>query len=198
MVPLPWRPAPMRAVGMTKFGVDVAANRTARKWSRKEQAGRVFWALVWPLFRFSPRPLWRWRTMLLRLFGAEIGRQVHVYPTVRVTIPWNISLGDGCAVGDEAILYALGPIRIGARATISQGAHLCAGTHDIRRPSRPLLKPPIWIGDDAWICADAFIGPGVVVGAGAIVGARAVTMKDVPPGVIVAGNPARLIRSIEV
>jgi len=176
-------------------GVDVSANRQARKWSRREQFARFLWGIASLFFRFSPRPVWGWRRLLLRLFGAQVGKQVHVYPTVRITIPWNLILEDNCAVGDWAILYALGPIRIGARATVSQGAHLCAGSHDIRDPSRPLLKPPITIGSDAWICADAFIGPGVVVGEGAIVGARAVAMKEVPANAIVAGNPARQIGS---
>ena len=177
-------------------GIDVAANRTARKWSRREQAGRVLWALAWPLFRLSPRPLWGWRRMLLRVFGAKVTPNVHIFPTVRITIPWNLDLGQDCAVGDRAILYALGPITISARATVSQGAHLCAGTHDIVDPTRPLVKPPILIGPDAWIAADAFVGPGVTVGAGAVVGARAVVMKDVDPGHIVVGNPARTIRKI--
>jgi len=105
-----------------------------------------------------------------------------------------LDLSDQCAVGDRAILYALGPITIGPRATISQGAHLCAGTHDISYPDRPLLKPPITIGADAWIAADAFIGPNVLVGDGAIVGARAVVMKDVPGNTTVVGNPAHPIK----
>lgn len=175
-------------------GIDVATNRTARKWSRRDQFGRVLWGLLWPLFRLSPRPFWGWRRMLLRAFGARVGQQAHVYPTVRITIPWNLTLGVSCAVGERAILYALGPIAVGDRATISQGAHLCAGTHDWRAPTMPLLKPAIRIGADAWICADAFVGPGVTVGARAIVGARAVATKDVPTGAIVAGNPARKIR----
>lgn len=177
--------------------IDVVANRRSRKWSRRSQAGRLAWGLAAPLFRLSPRPFWGWRRWLLRRFGATVGANVHLHPTVHITIPWNLTLEESCAVGDHAILYALGPIRIGARATISQRAHLCAGTHDITKPSRPLLKPPISIGDDAWICADAFIGPGVVVGEGAIVGARAVAMKNVPAGTIMAGNPALPIRSIE-
>lgn len=109
-------------------------------------------------------------------------------------MPWNLEIGMAAAVGDRAILYALGPISIGERATISQGAHLCAGTHDLRDPARPLLKLPIRIGDDAWICADAFIGPGVTIGRGAVAGACAVIVKDVGEDCIVAGNPARLIR----
>lgn len=137
---------------------DVVANRAAPKWTRREQIRRILWSLATPLFRLSPRPLWGWRCLLLHLFGARVGRQVHVYPTVRTTIPWNLILEDNCAVGDQAILYALRPIRIGARATVSQGANLCAGTHDIKDASRPHLKPPISIGNDAWFCADALIG----------------------------------------
>lgn len=176
--------------------IDVAANRTARKWSRREQIGRVLWGVAWPLFRLSPRPLWGWRRMLLRAFGAKVSKNVHVFPTVRITIPWNIDLGQDSAVGDMARLYALGPIKISARSTVSQGAYLCAGTHDISDPSRPLVKPPILIGPDAWIAAEAFVGPGVTIGAGAIVGARAVVMKDVDPGHIVVGNPAKKIRKL--
>lgn len=175
--------------------IDVEANRRARKWSRREQLGRLLWGLVLPFFRFSPRPFWGWRRLILRIFGARVGKFVHIYPSVHISIPWNLTLEDSSAVGDRAILYALGPIHIGARATVSQGAHLCAGTHDIKDPARPLLKPPITICQDAWICADAFVGPGVAIGQGAIVGARAVVMKDVPDDAIVVGNPARTIGS---
>jgi putative colanic acid biosynthesis acetyltransferase WcaF len=175
------------------LSLEVAANRNTRKWSRKELAGRVLWSLASPLFRLSPRPLWSWRRFLLRAFGARVGREVHLFPTVRITIPWNLSLGDGCAFGDRVILYALGPIRIGARTTVSQGAHLCAGSHDWRDPKMPLLKLPIEVGDDAWICADAFIGPGIRIGTYAIIGARAVVMKDVAEAAIVVGNPATVV-----
>lgn len=154
------------------------------------------WVLVHPLFRLSPRPLWGWRRLLLRLFGATIGRQVHIYPTVSIAIPWNLEIGDEAAVGDRVILYSLGRISIGRRATVSQGAHLCAGTHDWRKPDRPLEKPPVRLADDVWVCADAFIGPGVTVGRGSIVGARAVAVKNVDDMVIVAGNPCREVRKL--
>jgi putative colanic acid biosynthesis acetyltransferase WcaF len=174
--------------------LDIAANRARRKWTRKEQAGRLLWALAHPLFAWSPRPLWGWRRALLRLFGARIGREVHVYPSVRVAVPWNLKIGDQSAVGDRAILYSLGPITLGERVTVSQGAHLCAGSHDHRDPAMPLLKLPIVVEREAWVCADAFIGPGVKVGARTIVGARCVVMHDVAPGAIMIGNPARLLR----
>lgn len=155
---------------------------------------RVLWSLAVPLFYFSPRPFWVWRCYILRLFGANLGKEVHIYPSVRITMPWNIQIGDQSAVGDRAILYALGPIEIGKRVTISQGAHLCAGTHDWRQPDRPLLKSGIVIRDDVWVCADAFIGPGITIGTESIVGARAVAMKNVAPRTTVIGNPACELR----
>ena len=172
--------------------VDVAANRAHRSWSQREMMGRILWALCYPLFRFSPRPLWGWRRMLLRCFGAQIGVQVHIYPTVRVIIPWHLQIDDQVAVGDRAILYALGRIHISARASISQYAHLCAGTHDQHDPARALVRAPIKIEADAWVCADAFVGPGVRIGTGAILGARGVAMKDLADRHLGLGNPMQV------
>lgn len=172
--------------------VDITANRGVRNWPFKAQVARVLWGVCQPLFRFTPRPFWGFRVWLLRLFGARIGCAVHIYPTVRITIPWHLHIEDQAAVGDRAILYALGPIHIGPRATVSQNAHLCAGSHDWRDPARPLLRPPVVIGPDAWVCADAFVGPGVVIGAGAILGARGVALRDLPARHIGQGNPMQV------
>jgi putative colanic acid biosynthesis acetyltransferase WcaF len=143
------------------------------------------------MFRISPRPLWGFRCALLRLFGAKIGKYVRLHPTVRISIPWNLVIEDGVGIGDESILYALGSITIGEAATVSQGAHICAGTHDFRDPDMPLMKQPVCVGSGAWICAEAFVGPGVTIGQMAVVGARAVVMRDVPAAAIMVGNPAR-------
>lgn len=191
---MPGFSAPAPGPTVSSMDIDIMANRAARKWSRKELVARLLWGLAHPLFAGSPRPLWGWRRFLLRLFGAKIGEEVHIYPSVRITIPWQLAIGDEAAVGDRAILYSLGRIALGERVTVSQGVHLCAGTHDYRDPAMPLLKLPIVVERDAWICADAFVGPGVRVGARAIVGARCVVMKDVEPEAIMIGNPARLLR----
>ena len=174
--------------------VDVSGNRASVKWSRKELVGRLLWDVSrGPMFEWTPRQIWIWRRIVLRMFGARIGRAVHIFPTVQIAIPWNISIGAESAVGDYAKLYSLGKIVIGSQTTISQGAHLCAGSHDYRFSNLPLTKPPIVVGNGAWVCADAFIGPDVTIGHGAIVGARAVVTRDVAEYQIVAGNPAKLI-----
>lgn len=180
------------------MSLDIGAARASRPYSRREYLGRALWALATPLFRCSPRPLFGWRRFLLRCFGARVGRAVHVDPGARIEIPWNLELGNGAAVGAHAWLYSLGPIHIGARATVSHRAHLCAGTHDYTDPSLPLLRTGLAIGADAWICSDAFVGPGVSIGEGAVVGAAAVAMRDVAPWNVVAGNPARFVKMREL
>jgi putative colanic acid biosynthesis acetyltransferase WcaF len=181
---------------MTKL--DISRNRAAQKYSPGEMFRRLLWGFGRWLIRLSPRPCFGWRRLVLRCFGAKIGKQVHIYPSTVIYFPWNLTLGDWSAIGEDALIYNLGPVAIGSKATISHRAHLCAGTHDYRQPDLPLLKPPIVVGDQAWICADAFIGPGVTVGEGAVVAARAVVVKDVEPWTVVAGNPARMIKKREV
>ena len=134
----------------------------------------------------------------MRCFGAKLGRNVHVYPSAMIYFPWNLEAGDESAIGEYAYIYTLGRVTIGARATISHRAHLCAGTHDHTKSDFPLLRPPIFIGDQSWVCADAFVGPGVTIGEGAVVGAGAVVTKDIAPWMIALGNPARAIKRREI
>jgi putative colanic acid biosynthesis acetyltransferase WcaF len=178
--------------------LDVAENRRAQKYSSGEQVRRVLWGFGHFLFRFSPRPCFGWRRFVLRCFGASVGKHVNTYPGTRIYFPWNLAVGDWSAIGEDALIYNLGPVTLGKKVTISHRAHLCAGTHDYTQPDLPLLKPPIVIGDQTWICADAFIGPGVTVGEGAVVGARAVVMKNVQPWTVVVGNPARFVKKREL
>lgn len=180
---------------MTDTNLDISANRSAQKYTPHEQVMRVMWAICRPFFTLSPRVCFGWRRFLLRLFGAKVGSATNIYNSAIIYMPWNLTIGDHSSIGEWALVYNLGPITIGNKTTISQRVHLCAGTHDFTDPALPLLKPPIDIKDQAWICADAFVGPLVTVGEGAVVGARAVVTKDVEPWAIMAGNPAKFIKT---
>lgn len=175
-------------------------DRSARApYPRSYYARRALWALVWrTLFRL-PRAF-ALRRSLLRLFGAKVANTSVIYGSVKVFHPWLLEIGDWSTLATDVVIYNLGPVTIGDHSVLSQGAYLCAGTHDYAKPDLPLLRPPIVIGSGVWIAAQAFIGPGVRIGDNSIVGARAVVSKDVPAGVIVAGNPARVIkpRSMDV
>ncbi|MCS4116185.1 hypothetical protein [Salinibacter ruber] len=183
---------------MSDQRLDIAENRSAQKYEWGEIVRRVLWGAGAVLFRWTPRLLYGVRNTLLRLFGAEIGNNVRIHPSATIYFPWNVSIDDWSSVGEDAMIYNLGPIEIGERVTVSQRAHLCAGTHDATDPAMPLQKPPISVGDQAWVCADAFVGPGVTVEEGAVVGARAVVVKDVEAWTIVGGNPARPLRDREL
>lgn len=164
-------------------------------YSLREKLARLLWAMVQAtLFRLSFHNSFGWRRALLRVFGATLDPVCRIRRTVRVECPWNLTIGHDSAIGDDVRLYCLGAVRIGNRVTVSQGAHLCAGTHDYTSRSMPLLRLPIEIGDDCWICAGGFVGPGVIVGEGAILGACSVAMAPLDPWTIYAGNPARAMR----
>jgi putative colanic acid biosynthesis acetyltransferase WcaF len=172
-------------------GVDPA---TQASFSLGNRLARLVWGWVWLLlFRPSPRPLHAWRCALLRLFGARLGEHVHVYPGVRIWAPWQLIIGSRVGVADGVTLYNMAPIRVGDNCTISQGAHLCAGSHDIASPHFQLVARPIALADHVWICAEAFVGPGVHIASGCVVGARAVVMTDIDaPWTVWSGNPAEL------
>jgi putative colanic acid biosynthesis acetyltransferase WcaF len=157
----------------------------------RNKLGRVAWGVAWVLlFRPSPWFLYGWRRMLLRLFGAQVGRGAKVFPSTRFWVPWNLTLGEFACLSHDVDCYCVAPVRVGAHATVSQYAFLCTATHDVRDPHMRLIAKPIFVEDQAWVCARAFIGPGVTLGQGAVAGACAVVMKDVPAWQIVAGNPA--------
>lgn len=173
--------------------LQIQQNRRATRYSKREQFARILWGFGRILFSASPRPCFGFRRWLLRCFGAKIGSNVHIYPSVHVYFPWLLVVGCDSAIGDRVQIYNLGPCTIGSRATVSQGAHLCGGTHDYNDPAMTLIKCSITIGDDSWVCADAFVGPDVQVGQGAVAGARSVVTKNVDPWTVVAGNPAKKI-----
>jgi putative colanic acid biosynthesis acetyltransferase WcaF len=173
--------------------LDAKANRAARKYSRAEQLRRVLWTFGSLAIRWSPRPCFAWRRAVLRLFGAKVGREVRLYSSTRIYMPWNVEIADWAALGEDVFIYSLGKVYVGAGASLAYRTHVCAGTHDFSDPTLPLLKPPVVIEDGVWIGTEAFIGPGTTVCRGAIVGARAVVVKDVASLHIVAGNPARQV-----
>lgn len=132
--------------------------------------------------------------MVLKLFGAKIGKGCIVYSSAKIWYPKNLILGERVCIGPHADIYTADKITIGDKVTISQGAYLCAASHDIRYLNKPLVTAPIKVERFAWVCADAFIGMGVTIGEGSVVGARACVFKDVEPWTVVGGNPAKFIK----
>lgn len=167
--------------------------------SLKNKIARAVWSVTRILlFRTTPDRLHEmcvaWRRLLLRLFGAKVGKHCAIRNTARIWAPWNLEIGDWVAISEECDIYNVDKITIGERSTISRGAFICCAGHDIESPIMELTYSPITIGHDAWIAARAIVMPGVTIGDGAVVAAGAVVTKDVEPWTVVGGNPAQFIK----
>ncbi|WP_144637725.1 putative colanic acid biosynthesis acetyltransferase [Bordetella genomosp. 13] len=153
------------------------------------------WRLVQSTaFRWSPQFAYGFRRMLLRGFGARVGQGVLLRPSVEITFPWKLRIGDHCWIGDDVVLYSMDTIQIGNHAVVSQRSYLCAADHAMDVPDFPIRGRPIVIEDCAWLATDVFVAPGVTVHRNAVVGARSSVFGDVPADMVCHGTPCRPVR----
>lgn len=163
--------------------------------SRTNVLARGLWTLAWlVLARFTPRPFHTWRCMLLRLFGAKIGKRVRVYQSCRIWAPWNLQLDDDSCLGDDVHCYNVAQVTLEANAVVSQFSFLCTASHDYTTIENTLVSAPIVIGASAWITADVFVAPGVTIGEGSVVTARSSVFHDIAPWSVASGNPAKRLK----
>ncbi len=114
--------------------------------------------------------------------------------SARVWFPPHLIMDDGALIGPRVNCYNMAMISLGPGALVSQGAHLCAGSHDISSPVFQLTARPISLGRKVWVAAEAFVGPGVRIGDGAVLGARAAAFRNLEPWTVYSGNPAQALR----
>lgn len=154
----------------------------------------AIWILVQALLVSSWLPGSWHRSVLLRLFGAKIGRGVRIKPGVRVKFPWRLSIGNDCWIGENVWIDNLADVTMGSNCCISQGAYLCTGNHDWSKGSFDLKVGPIVIADAAWIAARATVAPGVSIDEGAVLGIGSVALKSLEGWKIYSGNPATAVK----
>lgn len=118
------------------------------------------------------------RPLVLRLFGAKMGRRVFIRHRVRVLWPWKLEVGDDCWIGEGAWLLNLEPIRIGHDVCLSQEVLLCTGSHDRNSASFEYDNAAIVVEDCVWVAARATVLRGVRIGKGSVVGACALVTRD--------------------
>lgn len=177
----------------------------------------VDWLIMNPV---QTRP--RWYVRMLAPLYQHRGRCSKIHRSVRMDTPpyRRFSLGDysvvesySCinnAVGDVIIgdhtrvgLHntVIGPVTIGNHVNLAQGITVTALNHnftekDMRIDEQGVSTTPVTIGHDIWIGANAVILPGVTIGDHSVVAAGAVVTKDVPPHTLVAGVPAKIIKTL--
>ncbi|MDZ4307492.1 putative colanic acid biosynthesis acetyltransferase [Allopontixanthobacter sp.] len=159
---------------------------------------RAAWALAWLLLaRWTPPPVHGWRRLVLIAFGAKVGPGARVYASTKVWFPANLELGANALIGPRVTLYNQGRIVIGRRSVVSQGAHICASSHDIRDPHFQLVLRPVTLGEDCWVAAEAFVGPGVTMADGCVLAARGALFENGDAWAVYRGNPAAAIKPRE-
>ncbi|WP_292245489.1 putative colanic acid biosynthesis acetyltransferase [Mesonia sp.] len=156
---------------------------------------QLWWLVQATLFKLSPQFMYAWRRFLLRIFDAKIGKNVIIRPSVKITYPWKLSIGDYAWVGDDVVLYTLGEIEIGAHAVISQKSYLCTGSHDYKSESFEIYAQKISIEKKCWLATDVYVAPGVTIGEGSVIGARSSVFKNVPKQKIGFGSPFKIIKN---
>lgn len=110
----------------------------------------------------------------------------------------KVFIGQGTVINHGCLLYTTGGLTIGENVSISSGAWLITGTHDMNDPQFRDEYKPIVIGDYVWIGVRATVLGGISIGEGSVVMAGAMVTRDVPPYAVVGGVPARFIRHREL
>jgi maltose O-acetyltransferase len=137
---------------------------------------------------------------LKELFGT-IGENVFIEPTLRCDYGYNLHVGNNFYANFDCVFLDVCEIRIGHHCFMAPGVHIYTATHPLNpfeRNSGVEFGKPVTIGDNVWIGGRAVINPGVNIGNNVVIASGAVVTKNVPDNVVVGGNPARIIKAIEV
>jgi acetyltransferase-like isoleucine patch superfamily enzyme len=156
---------------------------------------------------FIVRPLPGYEGMLFRkitykLLFNRIGKKILIWPGVFLTHTYGISAGNCLSINAGTHIDGRGGVTIGDHVMIGPNVFIGSSNHHIKSSDGTPrfflghINEPVKIGSNVWIGANAVICPGIVIGDNSIIAAGAIVTKDVPPSVIVGGNPANIIKNL--
>ena len=138
------------------------------------------------------------RLLLYRMLGVRAGKKVVVHYKTEIRAPFNLQLGEGTIIGDNALLDARNKLLVGNNVNFSSNVSVYTEQHDHRDRLFRCIggdNGMVTIGDRAWIGSNVIILPGVKIGEGAVCCAGCVVTKDVAPFDVVAGIPAKKVNT---
>lgn len=160
---------------------------------------RMLWMLVSRLFfnTWVPYPS-TLKAIILKLFGAKVGKGLVIRTHVRIKQPWRMSIGDHVWIGESVWIDNLVQVAIASNVCLSQGAFLLTGNHDYKSTSFDLITGEIHLESGVWIGAKALVGPGVRCMSHSVLAAGSTTFKDLEANKIYQGNPAEVKRERKI
>lgn len=138
-----------------------------------------------------------YNALVKELFQGNIGEGSMVRQGVHIIMGNRMKIGNHVSIMYNFVCMSRGGVVIEDNVSIAANTQILTNNHD-EKEHRILLCKPVVIRKNAWIGAGATILPGVTIGENAIVGAGAVVTKDVPTNTIAVGNPARIIRHVDI
>jgi len=160
---------------------------------------RFFWYLTNVFFFINPlNPVSSLKVILLRIFGAKVGRGVNIKPSVNIKYPWRLKVGDNVWIGEKVWIDNLADVQIGDNSCISQGVLLLTGNHNYKKSSFDLIIGEIDLGEGVWIGAKSIVAPGVTCQSHSVLSAGSMVSSNMKAYTIYTGNPAQEIRTRKI
>lgn len=141
------------------------------------------------------------RTKLIKDLFGSIGNNITIEPNFRCDYGYNIHVGENFYANFNCVILDVCEVIIGDNCMMAPGVHIYTATHPLHPAERNSGKEygkPVKIGNNVWIGGGAIINPGVQIGDNVVVASGAVVTKDVSNNTVVGGNPARVIKQIQI
>ena len=152
---------------------------------------RSLWYFTNSLFLINPlNPSNSLKVFFLKLFGARVGKGVHIKPGVNIKYPWLLEIGNHVWIGEKAWIDNLTRVKIEDHVCLSQGAMLLTGNHNFKKSGFDLMIGEIHLEEGVWIGAQAVVCPGVTCKSHSVLTAGSVATTSLDAYWIYQGNPA--------
>jgi putative colanic acid biosynthesis acetyltransferase WcaF len=155
---------------------------------------RTVWYCLSACFLSSFFPFNGFKIVLLRLFGAKIGKGVVVKPRVTIKYPWNLIISDSVWIGEKVWIDNLALVKIGPNVCLSQEAFIFCGNHNYKKSTFDLMTDPVILEEGVWIGARSIVCPGVTCHSHAVLAAGSVANRNLEAYAVYQGNPALKVK----
>ena len=140
------------------------------------------------------------RSQLLKETFGRTGKKIYMEPVINFDYGYNIFVGENFYANFNCTFLDVSTIEIGDNCMFAPNVQLYTATHPlhpVKRNSGLEYAKPIKIGNNVWLGGGVIVTPGVTLGDNVVVGAGSVVTKSFPDNVVIAGNPARIIKTVE-